>query len=104
MNTNKPHNKAIPIVFSFDNNYTIPAAVAFYSLLNKAAKNVFYEMFVLHSDISEENQDLLQNIIKRTNNASLNFILKFGGKHEKLKVQLLWCKICVNRAESTNQK
>mgnify|MGYP004659368821 FL=1 len=67
-------SKQIPIVFSFDDNYTIPAAVAFYSLLNKAVKNVFYKMFVLHADISEENQNLLQSIINKTNNATLSFI------------------------------
>lgn len=68
-----PTNK-IPIVFTFDNNYVVPAAVAFYSLLARAKKGVFYEMFVLHHNISEENQNLLQNIIKNQNNAKLTFI------------------------------
>ncbi len=52
----------------------MPAAVAFHSLLRNANPNVFYEMFVLHSDIGDENQHLLQDIIKRTNNATLTFV------------------------------
>lgn len=64
----------IPIVFTFDNNYTIPAAVTFYSLLTKAKKEIFYEMFVLHHNISQESQNLLLNIINRQNNANLTFI------------------------------
>lgn len=39
--------KNIPIFFSFDNNYVKPAAVAFWSLLDMAAKNVSYDMYVL---------------------------------------------------------
>ena len=70
----KSIRKTIPIVFSFDNNYVIPAAVAFFSLLNKAKHDIFYEMFVLHCDISTENQSLLQSIVKKTNNATLTFI------------------------------
>lgn len=30
----------IPVVFCFDNNYVIPASVAFYSLLENASKYV----------------------------------------------------------------
>lgn len=66
--------KRIPIFFTFDNNYVEPAAVAFYSLLNKAKENVFYEMYVLHSNITDEKQEILQKIIKKFNNAKLNFI------------------------------
>ena len=57
--------KIIPIFFTFNNDYVVPAAVAFYSLLNKAKEGVFYEMYVLHSDITPENQDLLQSIVGR---------------------------------------
>lgn len=64
----------IPICFTFDDNYVIPAAVAFYSLLTRAKKECFFEMFVLHHNISKENQNLLQDIINKTNNATLTFI------------------------------
>lgn len=68
------HIKAIPIAFSFDNNYVVPPVIAFYSLLNKARREVFYEMFVLHCDIRAENQCFLQSTARKTNNANLTFI------------------------------
>ncbi len=66
--------KTIPIFFTFDNNYVELAAVAFYSLLNKANPDIFYEMYVIHSDITSEKQTLLNDIIKRFNNANLHFV------------------------------
>lgn len=66
--------KNIPIFFSFNNDYTIPAAVAFFSLLNKTKEDIFYDMFVLHSDITSENQNLLQDIVAKFKNGKLNFI------------------------------
>lgn len=66
--------KDIPIFFTFNNDYVVPAAVAFFSLLNRAKTDVFYHLFVLHHDISLENQELLSSITKRFNNAELNFV------------------------------
>ncbi len=66
--------KIIPIFFTFDNNYVMPAAVAFYSLLNKARKNIAYRMYVLHSDITQENQKLLSDITGRFPDSTLEFI------------------------------
>lgn len=66
--------KQLPIFFTFDNNYVVPAAVAFYSLLDKTKKNIEYKMYVLHSDISKENQKLLLSIIEKFDNASLEFV------------------------------
>ena len=34
----------IPVVHCFDNNYVLPAAVAFYSLLENADSNYFYRI------------------------------------------------------------
>ena len=70
--------KTIPIFFTFDNNYVEPAAVAFYSLLNKAKQDIFYEMYVLHSNITLEKQKLLTDIVDRFQNAKLNFISSEG--------------------------
>lgn len=64
----------IPVFFTFNNDYVVPAAVAFFSLLNRAKQSVFYEMYVLHSDITMENEKLLLSIIKRFHNAELKFI------------------------------
>ncbi len=63
--------KHIPIFFTFDNNYVVPAAVAFWSLLSRAKYDVFYEMHVLHHDISDENVKLLQSVVGRFKNATL---------------------------------
>ena len=65
--------KVIPIFFTFDNNYVVPAAVAFWSLLNRAKSDVFYEMHVLHHDITDENQKLLLSVTGQFNNAKLMF-------------------------------
>lgn len=66
--------KIIPIVFSFDNNYVVPPVIAFFSLLNNVRRDIFYEMFVLHCDMSAENQCLLQSTARKINNANLTFI------------------------------
>ena len=66
--------KTLAIFFSFDNNYVKPAAVAFWSLLDRAAKEVAYDMYVLHHDITEENKELLRDIVARNGRAKLSFI------------------------------
>lgn len=65
---------AIPIFFTFNNDYVLPAAVAFFSLLNRAKRGVRYELSVLHHDITPENQRLLQEIVGRFGTAKLDFI------------------------------
>lgn len=64
----------IPVVFYFDNNYVIPAAVAFYSLLDNANSDYFYKFYVLQSDISLENQKKLHDSISGFKNVSLDFV------------------------------
>lgn len=54
----------IPIMFCFDNNYVVPASVAILSLLEKVNKNYIYSLFILHTDITAENQDKLQKTIE----------------------------------------
>jgi len=73
----------IPIFFSFDNNYVAPAAVAFFSLLNRAKNGIHYEMYVLHSDISDANQALLQSVVARFSNGKLQFINTEGFLKEE---------------------
>jgi len=65
--------KRIPIFFTFNDNYVNPAAVAFFSLLNRAARDVAYDMYVLHHDISVKNQELLKSVVGRCGNATLQF-------------------------------
>lgn len=66
--------KKIPIFFTFDDNYVEPAAVAFYSLLNKAKEDIFYEMYVLSSHISPPKKHILNSVVERFNNATLTFV------------------------------
>lgn len=88
--------KEIPIFFSFNNDYVVPAAVAFHTLLYHAKTDVFYKMFVLHSDISEYNKDLLFDIVNKHKNAILEFIDVKGflrqewerGSFENLEINL----------------
>ena len=65
--------KKIPIFFAFNNDYTVPAAVAFWSLLNRAKAGIYYEIQVLHHDISKENKVLLKSVVNRFKNASVHF-------------------------------
>lgn len=66
--------KIIPVMHCFDNNYVIPAIVSFYSMLDKASKDYEYKLYVLHTDITAENQQKLQEAIAGFDNASLEFI------------------------------
>ena len=66
--------KIIPIFFSFDNNYVIPASVAFASLLTNTNDNIFYNMYVLHTDITAANQDILQKQVATYGNGNLLFV------------------------------
>lgn len=82
-NSTTTNENIIPIMHSFDNNYVIPASVAFLSMLENADKNYFYKLYVLHSDITEKNQKELSNIVGRFDNASLEFI-NMNNKFEEL--------------------
>lgn len=66
--------RTCPIFFSFDNNYVTPAAVAFWSLLDRSREDVYWEMWVLHHDISQENQELLAGIVRRSGKGHLGFV------------------------------
>lgn len=67
-------SRQIPIFFTFDNNYVIPAAVAFWSLLDRTKSGVRWEMKVLHHDISSENQSLLARIVDNSGKGELEFV------------------------------
>lgn len=73
-----------------DNNYVIPAGVAFYSMLTNANRSYDYKLYVLHSDITNENQIKLKETLSEFNNASLEFINmnnKFDDLFEKTKTK-----------------
>ena len=58
----------------FDNNYVVPAAVSFYSMLENASPEFNYKLYVLHTDITEENQNKLKDLVDSFTNASIEFI------------------------------
>ena len=66
--------KKIPIMFCFNNNYCIPASACFISIMENASKNNDYYFYVLHSDITEEHQKMLNNDMKKFKNCHLDFI------------------------------
>ena len=66
--------KQIPIFFTFDRYYAVPAAVAFYSLLRHAAPLYQYNLYVLHTSIPQAIQKRLTRLVKRFPNADLQFI------------------------------
>jgi lipopolysaccharide biosynthesis glycosyltransferase len=65
---------SIPVMHCFNNNYAIAAGVAFHSMLENANPNHEYQIYVLHSDISADNQRKLEKTVSKFSNASLNFI------------------------------
>lgn len=64
----------IPIVHCFDNNFVIPAAVSFYSMLERANRSYFYCLYVLHDDITIDNQVKLREIVDSFPDCSVEFI------------------------------
>ena len=74
----------IPLMFCFDNNYVIPAGVAFYSLLKNCNKKYNYSLFVLHTDITKENQEKLVETIKEFNGFSTLSFINMENKFESL--------------------
>lgn len=79
--------KKIPIMFCFNNNYALPASACFISIMEHASKNNKYIFNVLHSDITQENMDLLNKDMSKYKNCELKFINmnnKFEEEYEKI--------------------
>ena len=52
----------IPIVFTFDDNYALPAAVAIKSLVHTGRRDTWYEIYVLYRNLSEQNRNALDKV------------------------------------------
>lgn len=74
----------IPVMFCFDNNYVIPAAITFYSMLENSDKNYIYKLFVLHTDITIENQNKLQDTIKEYSDFSTLEFVNLNNRFEDI--------------------
>jgi len=75
-------------MFGFDNNYVIPAAVAFYSLLEHANKKYDYKIYALHSDITLENQEKLRETIAEFADFSTLEFVDMSDKYDELWSQM----------------
>ncbi len=69
-------NKKVPIVFSFNDTWYIPAGVCITSLLENATEGTFYDIFVLFvSDrLSLDIQNNIMRLKERYNNFDISFI------------------------------
>lgn len=52
----------IPMVFSFNDDYAVPACVAIKSLVDNASRWTEYEIYVIYSQVSEKNMTLISAI------------------------------------------
>lgn len=52
----------IPVVFTFDDNYVLPAAVAIKSLIHHGKKGTWYDIYCLYQNLSRENRRALDRI------------------------------------------
>lgn len=66
--------QVIPVFFTFDHNYVLPAKVAIYSLLCNASKQYFYELNVLHTQLDGRDMAGLRSIAGKFDNARIDFI------------------------------
>lgn len=57
-------NRIIPIVFSTDDNYVLPLAVAIKSLLDKKNKKDEYRIYVFHDKLSEESKEKIKGVCR----------------------------------------
>lgn len=62
----------IPVVFVFDDNFKLPAWVAIKSLIDTAGAETFYDIFILHSRLSDENITIFNNLTNA--HSRINFI------------------------------
>lgn len=66
--------KKIPIMFTFNDNYSIPASACFISIMENSNSKYEYDFYVLTSDISNEHRDMLLKDMSNYKNCRLEFI------------------------------
>lgn len=64
----------IPIVFAFDENLILPAAVCISSLLEHANENTYYDIYVLHPKGVNMQNSILSQIYKKYHYFNLSYI------------------------------
>lgn len=63
----------IPIFFTFDELYVVPALVTFYSLLTNADRRHRYALHVLHPGISDGARRRIRTVVERFEHAEVHF-------------------------------
>jgi lipopolysaccharide biosynthesis glycosyltransferase len=63
----------IPICFTFNANYLVGGSVTIFSMLKNANPIYYYDLYIIHSDISIKDQNRLMKVVKKFSNASLTF-------------------------------
>ena len=67
--------KIIPVVFCFDKRIILGASVAIKSLIDCASENTAYDIRILHSDLSLENQKNINKLAEKTrHNIAFHYI------------------------------
>ena len=81
--------QTIPIFFTFDRNYAVPAMVAIYSLLKNASKDYYYALYVLYSNLREKDKNRIVHVVETFHNATIQFIdvTRFNSHLDHLKVK-----------------
>lgn len=74
----------IPIMFCFDKNYVIPASVAFLSLLEHANKKYKYIFYIIHNDISLEQQKKLRKTLAGFEDNYELYFMNFENKFDDI--------------------
>lgn len=65
--------KIVPIIFAFDHSMEMPAGVAITSLLENAAPETFYDIFILHNPNCDYHVSLLNTLPERYRNCKITF-------------------------------
>ena len=65
-------NKVVPVFFAADNKYVKFMMVTMKSIIENASQKYQYKLYVLHTDISEENQKMVKRL--EVSNCSITFV------------------------------
>lgn len=78
----------IPVVFSADDRFIIPAYTAIWSMLKNAFEKFFYDIYIMYSeDLSDKNKAFLLRIEKEFKNCSLTFLKADGRQFEHVNLK-----------------
>lgn len=77
----------IPVVLACDNNYAPYGAITINSIIQNASKDKNYDIILLHTDISADNQNKIRMLAKGRKNISIR-IIDITSQLEKIKQNL----------------